>query len=158
MRYFILLTVVINVGAACTAYACAAACDCCKKGRSGHRPDNESASAADPIAGDRAARCTLSDSELDERKSTVLQDLARRVKTSQELPDGFAFEFAGDRQTAEDVINFVLFERRCCSFIRYALFFEPAEGPIRLELRGGEHVKAFAREWLDSLGLSEPRP
>lgn len=100
------------------------------------------------------ANCALSDSKLEERKYTVIQGLTDRIQEWHELSDGYSFHFSGDEKTAEDLTQFVLFERRCCSFVSFSLHFESTGGPIRLELRGGKDVKEYVSDWLESVGLA----
>ena len=64
--------------------------------------------------------------------------LARR-----ELPDGFELSFPGDEHTARDLMDFVLAERRCCTFLGFGLTFEPHLGSIHLTLGGSQQAKDF---------------
>ena len=61
----------------------------------------------------------------------------------EELPDGNAWLFPGDGRWHEQLLDFVIAERRCCGFFRIELIFEPSLGPVTLNLRGPEGTKAF---------------
>ena len=72
--------------------------------------------------------------------------LFSRITGKKELPDGYAFEFPGDPQMTEKLVNFIQGERSCCTFFRFELEFEPDNGPVWLSLRGPDPVKSFIDE------------
>ena len=55
-----------------------------------------------------------------------------------EIEDGHEFVFPGDAGWAIRLAEFVVFERECCRFLNFEIFFEPEGGPIRLRVRGPE--------------------
>lgn len=61
----------------------------------------------------------------------------------EELPDGYAFHFAGDEGTVATLLAFVATERRCCRFLAYELALAPGLGPAVLRLRGDADGKRF---------------
>lgn len=81
----------------------------------------------------------------------ALHALATRSRTVEELPDGYAFVFAGDAG-AVDLLHVVLAERRCCPFFRFELDFSPDLGPVTLRARGPADAKPFIRELLGADG------
>ncbi len=97
--------------------------------------------------------CRLTGAALDERRAEIapLFDMAERVR---ELPDGYAFRFAGTDAAWQGLVAFIAAERDCCPFVRFGLIAEPGQGPLWLQLLGNEDVKAFAREmFVAPLGL-----
>ncbi len=86
--------------------------------------------------------CILTGSEQAQRGGEVA-DLFKEVEQVSELDDGYAFRFAGNNSAATRLLDFTLVERSCCPFFTFELVFEPQQGPIWLQLRGGAGVKEF---------------
>ena len=92
--------------------------------------------------GEPPIACNLPSVDFRRRVEEVKQ-LFENAEAAKELEDGFSFEFPGDDDSAQRLLEFVKAERRCCPFLELELAFEPNRGPIRLRLRGSEEVKAF---------------
>jgi hypothetical protein len=77
------------------------------------------------------------------------QALARKLKRTKlevrELEDGYAFRFAVDGSTLQDLAEFITDERMCCPFFDLEMVVEREGGPVWLRLRGREGVKEFIR-------------
>lgn len=86
--------------------------------------------------------CTLTETERVTRKQEV-NDLFKHVQQVNELSDGYALRFPGNDTWANELLQFITFERACCHFFTFALVFEPKQGPIWLHIRGPEGVKAI---------------
>ena len=78
--------------------------------------------------------CTLSASELVTREQEV-NDLFKHVQQVNELADGYALRFPGNDTWANQLTQFITFERGCCPFFTFSLLF-------RAEAR--THLAAFA--------------
>ena len=65
------------------------------------------------------------------------------VTERQELANGYAFRFPNTGDIAQQLLAFILAERQCCPFFQIELAFMPDNGPIWLNLRGGDGVKRF---------------
>ncbi len=89
--------------------------------------------------------CGLDDAALAARSDEVRRDLFAMAEETRELADGYAFRFAAANGWAAKLLDFVEAERRCCSFFRFELAFEPNLGPIWLRLSGPEGTKPFIR-------------
>ncbi len=87
--------------------------------------------------------CSLSEAALTERQKQLILTLFNAVQQTQELDDGYAFQFAPDRATVARLTEFISAERECCPFFTFELIFEPNRGPLWLRLRGGAGVKEF---------------
>ena len=62
--------------------------------------------------------------------------------------DGYALRFPGNDTWANQLTQFITFERKCCPFFIFSLLFEPKQGPIWLRLRGSAGIKEFvASAW-----------
>ena len=93
--------------------------------------------------------CTLSESALVTREQEV-KGLFKQVQQVNELADGYALRFPGDDTWANQLMQFIAFERACCPFFTFALVFEPRQGPIWLHLSGPEGVKGIIEGMIDS--------
>jgi hypothetical protein len=93
--------------------------------------------------------CSLSEPELVTRTVEVSQ-LFKDVQQVDELTDGYALRFPGDDKWANDLVQFITFERGCCPFFTFGLVFEPKQGSIWLHMRGPEGVKAMIEEMISA--------
>ena len=91
--------------------------------------------------------CSLDTQTRDQRVAMTQQDFLSKAKQVVRLDNGYRIQFASDDDTfIREVAEWVLAERKCCSFFRFNLTFEP-NGPVFLEMTGNEQ----AVEMLDSL-------
>ena len=102
-----------------------------------------------PLACDRMA---LSDEER-KRHFDELGPMLRNLKKSvRELPNGYEFEFPGDRATLQLVEEWAAQERACCPFFDIAIRVEREGGSVWMALTGREGVKHFIEvdgaEWI----------
>ena len=77
------------------------------------------------------------------RRSTLASRVAARFREVQELADGYAARLDPDATVVRDALDWLLLERRCCPFLRLDLCFEPSDGPVWLQFRGGPGTKEF---------------
>lgn len=87
--------------------------------------------------------CSLTDSELQERRRDVLQQVRNAVIEVQEVENGYTFSFPSDEKWVTELANLVKLERQCCLFLRFNIIVEPGDGPIRLEMTGPPGTKEF---------------
>jgi hypothetical protein len=93
--------------------------------------------------------CTLSESELQERRRTVLGFIRGAVREVTPLPLGYAFAFRPTAEILERVAHLVNMERQCCQFLTFKIIVEAAGGPIRLEVTGPtEDARAVIGQFL----------
>src|SRR3954466_12394117 len=90
--------------------------------------------------------CSLTEQGLAKRGQALARDLFAFAEQVEELPDGYAWRFPGEGDWYARLLDFVVAERRCCSFFRIDLVYEPGLGPVTLSLRGPEGTKAFVSE------------
>jgi hypothetical protein len=88
--------------------------------------------------------CKLSGADLQSRQGAV-DALFNAVSQVRELPEGYAFAFPADANTAHALLDFVMEERECCPFFTFTLTFAAPHEAIWLGLQGGEDVKEFVR-------------
>lgn len=92
--------------------------------------------------------CTLSDSQLSERKDGALAELIAGAEETTALSDGYELRFPGSDEWARTLAEFIAAERECCAFFTFELVFQPQHGPISLRLRGPDGVKDFMKEMI----------
>ncbi|MFQ5435918.1 MAG: hypothetical protein ACE5FD_13670 [Anaerolineae bacterium] len=95
--------------------------------------------------------CLLPDETFVKRREEVKTAVFTQLQNSVELADGYAFQFSGTDEWANNLLEFVLFERQCCPFLTFELQFDADRGAIWLRIRGGDEVKAFIQSELHSL-------
>ena len=85
--------------------------------------------------------CTLTDLELQERRSTLLHQVGQDIQEVVEREQGFAYRFPAER--LPELAHIIGLERQCCAFLRFTLTIEPGNGPLWLEVTGPEGTKDF---------------
>jgi len=93
--------------------------------------------------------CSLTDAELQERRSQILQKTRQAILETKELENGYAFRFPSDAVWLNELIHFIGLERRCCSFLKFTITVEAGDGPIWLELTGPRGTKEFLASFLN---------
>jgi hypothetical protein len=88
--------------------------------------------------------CTLSNEERAQRADEVT-DLLGDALEVRDLQNGFAFRFPGSEDWAVRLLDYIVFERRCCRFFTFELVFEPDLGATWLHVCGPEGVKELLR-------------
>lgn len=93
--------------------------------------------------------CKLTSPELHERKATVLASLRKQMVERKELPNGYAFKFAGSDKMIDELVEFVKTERQCCDFFTFNLSISGDGSEAWLELTGPEGSKDFVTQELE---------
>ena len=99
--------------------------------------------------------CSLSNSDLAERRRELTGEVFGGVLGVEDLEDGYEFVFPGSVGWATRLVELINAERACCPFFAFELRFEPGGGPILLRVRGPEGTKEFVAT---GLGGSEIGP
>src|SRR5260221_6736407 len=94
---------------------------------------------------DLTIACTLTTPELQERRSTLLQEVRAAALEVKETEDGFAYRFASDDSLLADLFMLIQLEHQCCPFLRFSLVVEAGDGPVWLELTGPPGTKEFLK-------------
>lgn len=81
-----------------------------------------------------------------QRWMSLLKRLNDSKQEVRELPDGYAFRFAAEPSTVQELAEFITYERICCPFFDLEVAVEREGGPAWLRLRGREGVKDFIRD------------
>ncbi|MES1181230.1 MAG: hypothetical protein ABUL44_00390 [Flavobacterium sp.] len=84
--------------------------------------------------------CKLTSAEFRERKATVIASLKKQVLEKKELKNGFAYKFAGNDNTVDEITNFIKTERQCCSFFKFNMSIN-GDSETWLEITGPKGAK-----------------
>lgn len=87
--------------------------------------------------------CKLTTPEMDERKATVLTSLRKKVLEKKELPNGYAFKFAGSDAVIHELTDFAKTERHCCDFFTFNLSISGDTSVVWFEITGPLDAKEF---------------
>jgi len=107
-----------------------------------HGSANEERYTDPPIA------CSLTAPELRNRRESILKEFKQQIIETKELPDGYAFCFAGEPSELQWLAEFMAFERECCAFLTFVLEAQPNQGAIWLSLTGPQNTKEFLQKEL----------
>jgi hypothetical protein len=84
-------------------------------------------------------------SEQRKRMGELVNRMNAKRQQVKELPDGYAFRFAGEPELVKDLAEFAIYEKMCCPFFDFEIALERENGPLWLRLKGREGVKAFIK-------------
>jgi hypothetical protein len=82
--------------------------------------------------------------------------LFSKVKEVVELKDGYDFVFAESKEFSVQLLEFINFERACCSNFSFALEFEPYGKATHLKIYGSKAIKQELKNGFTELGVIKP--
>lgn len=97
--------------------------------------------------------CSLSESQLLDRKKFLQSGLAGKIKAVKELPTGYDLVFTEPKEYSTQLLEFINFERGCCSSFTYSLVFEPNNKATHLQIYGSKQIKTELGKGFKELGL-----
>ncbi len=86
--------------------------------------------------------CTLAESELQERRTTVLDAIRAKAIDVQAIADGYSYRFSSSPELLTQLTQLIELERQCCQFLTFKLIVAPQQ-PITLEVSGPSAAKAI---------------
>lgn len=107
--------------------------------------DKECTAKKDTIEANSPLICKLTSSEMQERKSTVLTSLQKKILETKELKDGYSFKFRGNDKTINELVDFVKSERACCNFFSFNLLVTGDTSSVWFSLTGPGEAKQFIK-------------
>jgi hypothetical protein len=90
--------------------------------------------------------CSLTDSELQQRRANFLDKVAAHLTGSEELENGFSFRFSLRPGFLQDLAEVIDLERQCCPFLTFRTILQAGETSVVLEATGPEGTKEMVRE------------
>jgi hypothetical protein len=93
--------------------------------------------------------CTLSETDLQERRRTTLEPIRNSLIRVATLPDGYAYSFTPSSEIVARLAALVDLERQCCQFLAFRIVVEPGE-PIRLDVTGPDGAQKVIADFFGS--------
>ncbi len=97
--------------------------------------------------------CNLSNSQMIDRKTFLTNGLAKKISELKELSEGFDLIFREPVEYSKELLEFINFERNCCSNFTFALIFEPSNRATHLQIYGSKSIKKELENGFRELGL-----
>lgn len=97
--------------------------------------------------------CNLSGSQMMERKSFLQSSMAKKIERVEELETGYDLVFTQPKEYSAELLEFINFERSCCSSFSFALIFEPSNKATHLQIYGSKEIKAELAGGFKELGF-----
>jgi len=113
------------------------------------KADNQAEVTLQTVDSPFACNMAALDAEGRKRHAAVTRELKDATEEVWELPDGYALRFSPSESSIMLASEFVARERLCCPFLSFELIAEKDGGPLLLQLRGREGVKAFLKAELN---------
>jgi hypothetical protein len=93
--------------------------------------------------------CKLTSAELQQRRTTVLASLKKKMIEKKELENGYGFRFNPSDTIIDELTEFIKTERACCDFFHFNLSVGNDSNAVWLELTGPEEAKEFIKAELE---------
>ena len=90
--------------------------------------------------------CTLTQSELRERRRTILNSIRAEAVDVLALADGYAYRFKPNADVLSRLSKLVELESQCCQFLTFKIVVAPQQ-PITLEVSGPPGAKAMIADF-----------
>jgi hypothetical protein len=94
--------------------------------------------------------CTLTESELKERRRTVLNLIRDSAIDARSIPGGYSYRFRPSSEVLSQLFNLVDLERQCCAFLTFKIVVEPQQS-IALEVSGPPNAIDMVADLFGSL-------
>ena len=88
-----------------------------------------------------------------ERKSFLQSTMSKKIARVEELETGYDLVFNEPKEYSAELLEFINFERSCCSSFSYALIFEPNNKATHLQIYGSKEIKSELAKGFKELGL-----
>ena len=96
---------------------------------------------------DLPVACTLTESQMRERRREILEPFRANIRRSEVLPGGYAYLLEAVPDTLIRVVRLVDLERQCCPFLNFVIRITPGDPAIRLEISGPPQAKAIIADF-----------
>lgn len=94
--------------------------------------------------------CTLTETEMRERRRTILDSVRGAVANVTPLPLGYAYRFEPTSELLGQLFGLVDLERQCCRFLTFKIIVEANNQPICLEVTGPPEAKEIIADFFGS--------
>lgn len=84
--------------------------------------------------------------------------MAKKIAKVEELETGYDLTFQESIEYSQELLEFINFERKCCSNFSFALIFEPNNRATHLQMYGSKEIKEELKDGFIELGfLKQPK-
>jgi len=97
--------------------------------------------------------CNLSNEDLYHRKDDLRKSIFSKIHSVQEMENGYDLIFKQPKEYSVELLEFINFERTCCSSFTYALIFEPNNQATHLQIYGSQEFKEEIKSGFAGLGV-----
>lgn len=97
--------------------------------------------------------CNLTNDEMIERKKTLQETMVKKINRTEELENGYDLIFVEPIEYSTELLEFINFERACCSNFSFALIFEPNNKATHLQMYGSKEIKVELKDGFTALGV-----
>ncbi len=108
--------------------------------------------AANPINPSGQYLCQLTGPELAKRKAKLQEEVFSQVLKITEAEDGYVFYFADDDDFLLKLMDYMLAEKKCCSFFQFDLSIKAHKGGIAWKISGAAEAKEMLRVLVEDIG------
>ena len=91
--------------------------------------------------------CSLNESELRERRRTILVFTQKDVVDTVSISNGYRYEFTANAGVLAKLADLVNLEHECCRFLTFRIIVEAGDAPIRLEVTGPPEAKKMIADF-----------
>ncbi|MGA7848946.1 MAG: hypothetical protein WCA13_07535 [Terriglobales bacterium] len=95
--------------------------------------------------------CTLTETEMRERRRTILDAFRGATLNVTSLPLGYVYRFEPTSEILTQLARLVDLERQCCPFLTFKIVIEAGNRSICLEITGPLEAKAIIADFFGSL-------
>ncbi len=100
--------------------------------------------------------CNLSSASIIDRKNELNErGIFLKVAEIKEISDGYDFVFHEPKEFSQEILDYINFERNCCSNFSFAIEFEPNEKATHLKIFGTNGVKKQIKNAIDELNIGK---
>ena len=93
--------------------------------------------------------CTLTESELRERRRTILDSIRSNAVEVLAISDGYSYRFNPSPDILPRLSDLVQLESQCCQFLTFKIVVAPQQ-PITLEISGPQEAKTIIADYFGS--------
>ena len=79
--------------------------------------------------------------------------MAKKIVRTEELETGYDMIFQEPIEYSKELLEFINFERGCCSGFSFALIFEPDNKATHLQMYGSKEIKEELKSGLKEVGF-----
>ena len=91
--------------------------------------------------------CTLTETEVRERRRTILAAFRGAALDVTTLPLGYAYRFEATSEALSRLVQLVDLERQCCPFLTFKITVASGSQPISVEITGPPEAQPVIAEF-----------